>query len=190
MRKEHDTLQTDRLTLRRYTAADFDLLWRMNSDPRVMRYAGGIKTREQTETLLRERILRYYDEHPGLGIWATSERHSGEPVGMHLLNHMHGETFIQVGYLLYPEHWGKGYATEMARAVVDYGFAVHGLAQIVAITDLENKDSQHVLEKVGLVRHGERSFAHPAYAGGPMAWFVCEATDWPRATHGPTAAVR
>jgi len=179
MRSPHDTLQTPRLTLRRYTADDFDLLWRLNRDERVMRYAGGVKTREQTETLLRERILRYYDEHPGLGIWATFERGSGDAVGMHLLNHMHGESFIQVGYLLYPEHWGKGYATEMARAVVDYGFAQQRLPQIVAITDLDNVNSQHVLEKVGLRRQGERRFAHPAYASGPFAWFVCDASDWP-----------
>jgi RimJ/RimL family protein N-acetyltransferase len=181
MRTPDDILQTDRLWLRRYTRDDFELLWRLNRDERVMRYAGGVKTREGTETLLAERVLRYYDEHPGLGIWATFERASGEPVGMHLLNHMHGESYIQVGYLLYPEQWGKGYATEMARAVVDYGFAVCRLPQIVAITDRDNTASQHVLEKVGLRREGERRFAHPAYASGPLSWFVCDGSDWPPA---------
>lgn len=178
MRNPKDSLQTARLSLRRYTADDFDLLWRLNSDERVMRYAGGVKTREATQTLLSDRILRYYDEHPGLGIWATFERDTGSPVGMHLLNHMHGESFIQVGYLLFPDHWGKGYATEMARRVVEYGFSDCKLPEIVAITDLANHRSQHVLEKVGLQRRGDRHFAHPAYAHGPFAWFVCDAARW------------
>ena len=54
----------------------------------------------------------------GLGIWATIERASGAPIGLHLINHIRGETDIQVGYLLYPEFWGKGYATEGARAAL------------------------------------------------------------------------
>src|SRR5437868_2099991 len=102
MRTPSDSLSTQRLFLRRYTAQDLELLLRLNSDERVMRYAGGVKARAQTEELLHTRILRYYDEHPGLGIWATCERAGGACVGMHLLNNIHGEAFIQVGYLLYP----------------------------------------------------------------------------------------
>jgi len=179
MRTPSDSLVSERLRLRRYTPEDLGLLLRMNGDERVMRYAGGVKTRQQTEELLENRILRYYDEHPGLGIWATIERASGAPIGMHLLNNIHGESYIQVGYLLYPEFWGRGYATEMARVVVRYGYTELKLPQITAITDLENVDSQHVLQKVGLHRHGERRFAHPAYAAsGALAWFERDAADW------------
>lgn len=174
-----DSLSTARLRLRRFTPADFDLLLRLNSDEQVMRYAGGVKTRKQTEELLESRILRYYTEHPGLGVWATIEQASGDCIGIHLLNNIQGESFIQVGYLLLPEYWGRGYATEMCRAVLRYGFAELGLPQIVAITDQENVASQHVLRKAGLHRNGERAFPHPAYASaGLMAWFERDGATW------------
>ena len=121
----------------------------------------------------------YYDEHPGLGVWATIERATGACVGCHVLNHIQGEELIQVGYILFKEGWGRGIATEGAAALLRYGFDDRGLSQIVAITDLGNVASQRVLEKIGLHRRGERSFAHPAYAGqGPFAWFELDAAEW------------
>jgi [ribosomal protein S5]-alanine N-acetyltransferase len=103
---------------------------------------------------------------------------------MDLLNHIQGESFIQVGYLLFPEYWGRGYATEMATAVVRYGYGELALPQIVAITNLANVVSQRVLQKAGLERKGERSFAHPSYAAqGPLAWFESDAESW-LARHG------
>lgn len=176
MKGPRDTLTTARLAVRRFTAGDLDLLRRLHSNPEVMRYAGGLQTPEQTEAILRDRILAYYDEHPGLGIWLTHERDTGAPVGMHLLNHLRGESLIQVGYLLYPEYWGRGYATEMAERVLRYGFAELGLPEICAITDLPNVPSQRVLLKIGLHRHGERRF--PAYGEAPLAYFSREGAAW------------
>lgn len=179
MKNANDTLVTERLRLRRFTPEDLDLLLRLHGDERVMRYAGGVRTRKQTEEMLSGRILGYYQEHAGLGVWVTLERESGACIGVHLLNHIQGESFIQVGYLLYPESWGRGYATEMCRAVLRYGFAELKLPQIVAITDRDNVDSQHVLRKAGLHRNGERALPHPAYASsGPMAWFEREGESW------------
>ena len=171
---------TTRLQLREMCPADIDWLDRLNSDADVMRYLGGPASRASTEQMLSGRILRYYDEHPGLGVWATVERSSGAVLGFHLLNHIRGEAYIQVGYRLFREAWGQGYATEMARALLDYGFDSLGLAQIVAITDLGNVGSQRVLIKSGLQRRGEKSFADPAYAGfGPLAWFEASAGHRP-----------
>jgi [ribosomal protein S5]-alanine N-acetyltransferase len=125
------------------------------------------------------RILRYYASHPGLGIWATHDRATGECLGMHLLNHIQGETDIQVGYVLFQHAWGRGVATEMTRALLNYGFHDLRLPQIVAITDLANVASQRVLTKAGMTRRGERAFAHPAYAAqGPLAWFECNQSEW------------
>jgi RimJ/RimL family protein N-acetyltransferase len=171
-----DTLTTERLVIRRFTARDLDLLVRLHSDERVMRYAGGTLERAGSEKVLAERILGYYDHHPGLGIWATHERATDDCVGLHLLNHIRGASHVQVGYLLYPEYWGRGYATEMAVRVLRYGFAELGLPQIVAITDIPNVDSQNVLLKAGLRRNGERFFAH--YGDDPLAWFERDAADW------------
>lgn len=179
MRHPHDTLTTERLALRRFTPDDLDLLDRLQSDPRVMQYVGGPFERRKTEEMLHDRILAYYDQHPGLGIWATLERSGGACVGLHLLNHIRGEDHIQVGYLLFPESWGRGYATEMSTRLLRYGFTDLGLPQIVGIVELPHLASQQVLLKAGLRRKGERSFAHPAYASaGPLAWFERDAPDW------------
>lgn len=178
MRRPTDSLTTDRLALRRFTTGDLDLLVRLHTDIRVMRHAGGVQTREQSQELLTTRFLAYYEQHPGLGVWATLERSTGDCVGLHLLNHVRGESFIQVGYLLYPEYWGRGYATEMAVRVLRYGFETLGLPQIVAITALENTASQRVLRKAGLLRQPDRHLADPAYQPGPLAWFERDAADW------------
>jgi ribosomal-protein-alanine N-acetyltransferase len=172
-------LTTERLGLRLFTAADLGFLTALYGDPDVARYLGGVRNRAQTAELLETRILRYYDDHPGLGVWKTIHRATRAPVGFHLLNHIQGETIIQVGYVLEKSAWGRGYATEMAQAVLGYGFLDVKLPRIAAMTSLDNRASQHVLEKIGLHRHGERSFTHPAYAAeGPMAWFEREASEW------------
>ena len=170
---------TERLEIRRFAPDEVELLARLHGDERVMRFAGGVQTPEQTQETVRCRVLEYYDEQPGLGIWATIERATGQCVGIHLLNNIRGESDLQVGYLLYPEYWGRGYATEGALAVLRHGYGTLGLPQIVAITNLDNVDSQRVLHKAGLRREGERSLAHPAYAAqGPLAWFVSERDAW------------
>jgi ribosomal-protein-alanine N-acetyltransferase len=145
----------------------------------VMRYVGGPMSRERVAVVLENRILRYYDEHPGLGAWKTIERSTGTPVGLHLLNTIQGESIIQVGYFLQKNAWGKGYGTEMTRALVRYGFVDLKLPHIGGMTALDNDASQRVLMKCGLRRNGTRSFPHPAYAAhGPQAWFERDAVDW------------
>lgn len=172
-------LASERLLLRRFTPADLPLLSELNADPEVMRHLGGAVDSERTRAMLDTRILRYYEENPGLGIWATLLRDSGECIGFHLLNHIQGESLIQVGYRLFVRHWGKGYATEMSMALLDYGYRQLRLPRIVAIADLANHASQRVLLKAGLRRCGERSFAHPAYAAfGALAFFERAADDW------------
>src|SRR5262249_58916583 len=156
-------LTTDRLSLRRFTAADLEWLAELYSDREVTRYLGGVKSRSEIESFLNVRILRYYDDHPGLGIWMTVERASGTGVGFHLLNHIRGEPIIQVGFVLARAAWRTGFATEMAGAVLRYGFVELNLPRIAAIASLRNHASQRVLEKIGLERRGERAFVHPDY---------------------------
>lgn len=183
-------LTTPRLTLRRFTPDDLEWFVAFYADAEITRYLGGTKDRVAATELLQNRVLRYYDEHPGLGIWMTSERSTGDPVGFHLLNHIQGETIIQVGYALVKPAWGRGYATEMASAVVRYGFVDLGLPRIAGITNLPNVPSQHVLAKIGLERRADRVFPHPAYVSqGPMAFFDREADAWLR-DHGPAARPR
>jgi RimJ/RimL family protein N-acetyltransferase len=172
-------LTTERLGLRRFTADDADWLVELYGDPEVTRYLGGTRDRAATEDMLRRRILDYYDEHPGLGIWMTVERASGRRVGFHLLNHIQGESIIQIGFTLIKPAWGMGIGTEMASALLGYGFVELALPRIVGMASLGNLASQRVLAKIGLQRRGERAFPHPAYAAeGPMAWFERDAPEW------------
>jgi [ribosomal protein S5]-alanine N-acetyltransferase len=172
-------LTTERLALRRFTPGDLDWIVELHSDRDVTRYLGGVKDRAQTEEFLNTRILQYYDEHPGLGVWVTVERATGSCIGFHLLNHIRGESIIQVGFGLATSAWGKGFGTEMAFAILRYGFVDLRLPRIAGMANVQNRASQRVLLKIGLERRGERAFPHPAYASqGAMAWFERDAADW------------
>src|SRR6186997_2620175 len=137
-------LTTARLALRRFTPDDLDWLAELYSDPDVMRYLGGVKDRAKAEELLDTRILNYYQEHPGLGVWMTVERATGMRLGFHLLNHIRGESIVQVGFTLEKSAWGKGFGTEMASAVLRYGFVELKLPRIVGMASLQNHASQRV----------------------------------------------
>lgn len=172
-------LATDRLALRRFTAGDLAWLTSLYADADFARYLGGTKTPAQVEEMFATRILAYYDANPGLGIWVTVSRETGAAVGFHLLNHIQGETIIQVGYGLSKAAWGRGFATEMALALLRYGFVDLKIDRIAGITSLRNLASQRVLEKIGLRRNGERAFPHTAYAAeGPLAYFDRDAEAW------------
>jgi RimJ/RimL family protein N-acetyltransferase len=109
----------------------------------------------------------------------TVERTTGKSLGFHLLNHIRGESIIQIGFTLAKSAWGKGYATEMAAAVLRYGFVDLKLPRIAGMASVQNQASQRVLMKIGLERRGERTFPHPDYASeGAMAWFERDAVDW------------
>ena len=174
-------LTTSRLGLRCFTSDDLDWLAALYADVDVTRHLGGTKPRADIEMMLNERILRYYEANPGLGIWMTVEQATGERVGFHLLNHIQGESIIQIGFTLMKAAWGRGYGTEMAAAVLRYGFTDLALPRLVGVASLGNVASQRVLTKIGLRRNGERAFAHPAYAAeGAMAWFERDRDEWLR----------
>jgi ribosomal-protein-alanine N-acetyltransferase len=170
---------TTRLALRRFTLDDLEWLVALYADEDVTRYLGGTRDRIQVEEMLTNRIIDYYHRHPGLGIWMTTDRASGTPLGFHLLNHIQGETIIQVGFALHRDAWGRGIATEMAAAVLGYAFRDLQLPRMAGMANRGNTASQHVLEKIGLRRMGERAFSHPAYQSqGPLAWFERDAAEW------------
>ena len=172
-------LTTERLGLRRFREIDFDWFAALYADADVTRHLGGVKSRSDARAFFDERILCYYDEHPGLGMWMTTRLADGQPIGFHLLNHIRGESIVQVGFTIAKPAWGMGYATEMGEAVLRYGFVDLQLPRIAGMANRDNLASQRVLAKIGLERRGERAFAHPDYASaGAMAWFEREAEAW------------
>jgi len=147
-------LTTARLTLRRFTEADVDDLTALDSDPAVMRWLnGGVPTpRAVIEREILPRFLRSYQRHAGYGVWAAIERASGDFVGWFSFQPHDGADpdEIGLGYRLRQPVWGKGYATEGARALIRKGFTELGAQHIIATTYQDNLASRRVMEKAGL----------------------------------------
>lgn len=144
-------LRTSRLSMREFTASDMNDLLRLDSDPRVLKYINGGKPMERSEIdATVRRVTGYYALYPGLGVWRASRRDSGEFIGWYCLKYCPPTTDVEVGYRLLFDAWGKGYATEGARALVEYGFARVGVTRIIGVTHPGNKASQRVLQKAGL----------------------------------------
>jgi RimJ/RimL family protein N-acetyltransferase len=145
--------ETSRLALRPITAEDFDIYYLLNTEPEVMRNIGPPRTREVVQQYL-DNMPADYARWPGMGRWFTVEKSTGQVVGIHLLKPLDTSEHVELGYRLLPQYWGLGYATEMGRALVQYGFEQLQLPQIVGITSPENVASQQVLEKCGLRYQG------------------------------------
>jgi RimJ/RimL family protein N-acetyltransferase len=147
-------LETERLRLRRFTAEDADLLVELDSDPAVMRFiTGGRPTsRAEIETELLPWWLAYYERYAGYGFWAAIERASGEFVGWFHLRPADDDRprEPELGYRLCASVWGKGYATEGSRALVERAFRDLGAERVNAETMAVNTASRRVMEKAGL----------------------------------------
>lgn len=150
-------LSTSRLTLRHFRREDVDDLFAMDSDDRVMRYLGsGLKgrTRAEVEQTI-ERLAERAAARPGWGLLHASLRDGGTFVGGCGLFPLQDTQDVEIAYRLPFAQWGKGFATEMAAAVLAHGFADLGLARIVGLTWPQNVASQRVLEKIGMRFTGE-----------------------------------
>jgi RimJ/RimL family protein N-acetyltransferase len=166
-------LETERLVLRRFTEGDAELLVELDSDPEVMRYlSGGPATpREVIGRVVMPRVLASYGRAEGYGTWAAHEKGSGEFVGWFSFN-LHEEVGpgeVSLGYRLRRAAWGRGYATEGARALIRKGFAELGARRVYAETYEFNQASRRVMEKLGM-RH-VRSFRFTADDGGYVGAF-------------------
>lgn len=149
----HIHLQTERLSIRRFTVADEDNLVSLNGDPEVMRYiTGGLPVPGREE--IRDEIIPFnlaaYDRHPGFGTWAADDIRTGEFLGWFHLRPRRSDGSIDLGYRLRRSAWGNGYATEGSRALIDKGFGEHDIDRVVAETMTVNLASRRVLEKCGL----------------------------------------
>ncbi len=148
-------MDTPHLAGRPVTEGDLDFLHRVWNDERVAPTIGGTRTASQ----LRERIgrwRRHWEDH-GFGGTVFSERTTGRPVGWGGLQHSTigvGER-LTVGYVIDPELWGRGYATEIATAAVAEAIGVLGVDHLYASVLSTNVASRRVLEKAGFAVHRE-----------------------------------
>jgi RimJ/RimL family protein N-acetyltransferase len=139
-------VETDRLVLRAFENRDLDAYASFTADPEVMRYMGrGPFDREEAW-----REIAFFLGHwrlRGFGHWALELKQTGELVGRCGPYFPEGWPALEVGWLLGREHWGKGYATEAARAVIDHAFGDLGYDALVGGARVSNPASRRVLEK-------------------------------------------
>jgi RimJ/RimL family protein N-acetyltransferase len=137
------------LSLREFCAEDIENLYRLDHDRRVMRYIGdgSVGTRASVAGALA-RATKYYRNFPGLGVWPAEA--GGMFIGWFCLKYVPATVEVEVGYRLRHQAWGRGYATEGARALVRYGLDTLGLYRIIGLTHPDNVASQRVLQKAGL----------------------------------------
>ncbi|MER7173012.1 GNAT family N-acetyltransferase [Streptomyces mesophilus] len=148
-------LETERLSLRRFTAEDAELLIELDSDPAVMRYlSGGVPTAPE---VIREqhlpRILAGYEKWGGeLGLFAAYEKNGGAFIGWFILRpEAEGPLDeVELGYRLRQAAWGRGYGTEGSRALLGKAFTELGMRKVWAETMTVNRGSRHIMEKLGM----------------------------------------
>lgn len=189
-------VETERLVLRQFTAADVDDLVELDADPEVMRFiTGGRATaRQVVEDEILPKFLHYYRQFDGLGFWAADERITGRFVGwfeLRPLDDAHPEE-VELGYRLLRSSWGKGYATEGSRALVDKGFNDFGVQRVVATTMTINARSRRVMEKVGLTYLRTFHESWPDKIEGAEhgdVEYVLTKADWRQQNHPPCGEV-
>jgi ribosomal-protein-alanine N-acetyltransferase len=145
-------LETERLLLRRFTPEDAADNYLIYTDPENMRFMGRQPDSVEFERYhIRRHIANYYDTHD-FGLWAAVLKEDGRLIGRCglLLQPVEEAQEVEVSYLIDRHYWGRGLATEAARAVVRLGFERYAFPRIVALINPENVGSVRVAEKVGL----------------------------------------
>jgi len=162
-KSELTTLSTQRLLLRPWKEQDFEPFASLNADPKVMEYFPKALTREESDNLASK--LMKDIESRGWGLWAASVPQVTDFIGFVGLNPVPFEVpftpAVEIGWRVAYEYWGKGYATEAAKAALHFAFETLQLDEVVSFTALENKRSMRVMEKIGLKHNSEDDFYHP-----------------------------
>jgi RimJ/RimL family protein N-acetyltransferase len=144
-------VETRNLILRPFTLEDAEAYLPLISLPEIIRYTGDVPASsvDEAREVLRTRPLSDYAVH-GYGRMAVIEKASGRLVGFSGLKYLDDLGEVDVGYRFLPDCWGRGYATESARVLMEQGVREHGIRRMVGMVHPGNPASARVLEKLGL----------------------------------------
>jgi len=162
------TLRTERLLLRPWRESDCAPFAEMNADPKVMEHFPAVSTHEESDRFVDRIVARMAQQ--GFGLWAVEVPGVAEFIGFIGLNPADavlGRPVLEIGWRLAAEHWGRGYATEGARASLTHAFDALGRDEVVSFTTVGNERSRHVMKKLGMSRRAADDFDHP---GVPASW--------------------
>lgn len=170
-------LETERLLLRSWEEGDRRLFADLCADPDVMRYFPEPLTKAKSDALV-DRFIAAQAVN-GFSPAPVEVKGNGEFIGFVGLNrpsYLDDFPFgpcVEIGWRLARSDWGKGYASEAARAWLRFGFETIGLNEIIAFTIPANTPSQNVMRRIGMSRDMEGDFLHPLLpAGHPMTRHV------------------
>lgn len=171
-------IETERLILRELITDDENNIFALDSDPEVHTYLGKnpITTMEQSRNVIQSILQQYIDNK--IGRWAVIEKSSGDFIGWSGLKLVktivnNQINYYDLGYRFIKRYWGKGYATETAKASLTYGFNIMELNEIYGMADCENIASNNVLKKAGL-----RFTNMFEYEGSPHTCYKITRDEW------------
>ena len=153
---ERIRIETERLVIRNFTTADIIQLHMIMNNEAIMNYVPFAKERtlEECEELMKRILNRYKESTISnfkgflLLVVAKDKNECVGFVGLFPLTYDNAEN--ELFYRLFEEHYGKGYATEIAKAIIEYGFKNMNINKIVATVDKDNEVSRRVLDKMGM----------------------------------------
>lgn len=189
------TLRTERLLLRRWRAADAEPFAQLNADPRVMEHFPATLSRTESDALI-ERMEGCFRAN-GFGAWAVEFPGSIALAGFVGLWPQNSEELafapaVEIGWRLATEAWGRGIASEAARAALDFGFGELGLDEVVSFTTAGNARSRAVMERLGMRRDPSEDFLHPSLppddALAPHVLYRVSTGRWRAGEGGETSA--
>jgi len=144
-------LQTQRLVITVPSLSDFKDQYTLQSDPDTMQYIGsGIRAEDEVRESLKNAIL-HYEKH-GFSLGSVFEKKTGNFIGRSGLIYLGFEDTqpeIEIAYALLKPYWGQGYASELVKVLVDWGFKNLPIGKLVAVINPGNERSRRVLEKSG-----------------------------------------
>lgn len=157
-------LRTERLLLRQWRDADRAPFAALNADTLVMEHLLSALTPEESDALVDSILVRFARD--GFGLWAVEVVGVAGFIGFVGLNPVPFTApftpAVEVLWRLAREHWGRGYATEGARAALDFAFGELELDEVVSFTTRRNVRSRRVMERLGMTRDPADDFDHPA----------------------------
>ena len=162
---------TPRLVLRPFAAVDLAPFYELNTHPAVVESLGSAPTRAESDGEVARATAEL--EREGWGAWAVEVPGEVPLVGMVGLHRVRPELpcapAVEVLWRLHPDQWGRGYATEAARASLQHGFEAGGLQEVIAFTTTLNTRSQSVMVRLGMVHDADGDFDHPSLpVGSPL----------------------
>jgi RimJ/RimL family protein N-acetyltransferase len=177
-----DTIQTDRLLMRRWREADREPFAALNGDPDTLVYFPATLNRAASDAFVDMIEERF--ERQGYGLWALEVSETGDFIGYTGLNAMPegvpAAGGMEVGWRLAKNAWHHGYATEAARAALDVAFDGVGLREVWSMTAVLNEPSIAVMRRLGMTEAGR--FDHPRVPVGPLRAHVLYHLSWAMAS--------